>query len=131
MEFTLCTNDFNLDMVVTSYDDPVLPINALLNIHVESSGFCGSTTEEIDIKDFFRFAEALVRMHTSLSGTAELRYSPEEQSLIIFSAQKRGYIHVQGILGNWCNGLLQEFHFENEFDQTYLTPLVHTLQKIL
>ena len=123
--YRLVTNDFVLEMELEVFETDIdLPVNSILNIKVESNGFTASTSMDIDVKEFHKFAHELLNVYNSLYGSAILKET-YGSSFVMFKAINNGHIYVNGIVDNHCeNGYEQELKFENEFDQTYLKDFV-------
>ena len=128
--YRLVTNDFVLEMELEVFETDIdLPVNSILNIKVESNGFTASTTMDIDVKEFHRFAHELLNVYNSLHGSAILKET-YGNNFIMFKAISNGHIHVNGITDNHCrNGYEQELKFENEFDQSYLKDFVYEINQ--
>jgi len=128
--YKLITNNFTLEMGLKVFEKDVgIPVNSILNIKVNSDNFIATTTMDIDIKMFQKFAKELLQVYNSLTGSALLKET-YGNNFIEFKAITNGHIYVQGIMNNLCrNGYEQELKFENEFDQTYLQNFVDQLNK--
>ena len=89
-----------------------------MTVNVNNDGFSAKGDIEIDIREFADFAEKLLNVYNTLSGTATLKENYGYQKYISFSADKNGYITVKGFL---CDDMKNnEFYFTKSFDQTYL-----------
>lgn len=123
--YRLKTNNFTLEIELKILDKDVnIPTNSILNIKINSDNFSATTTMDIGIKMFQKFARELSDVYTSLKGCAKLKET-YGNNFIMFKAISNGHIYVNGIVNNLCrNGYEQELKFENEFDQTYLKEFV-------
>lgn len=129
MKHILHTNNFTLEIELQVFEkDFELPVNAILNISVQSDGFGAKTTMDIDVKELSKFAFGLKNLYDILIGTIRLEEPYGLHNYIEFSGNGNGYINVVGVLNNYCrNGLEQELQFRNEFDQTYLNEFANEL----
>lgn len=85
---------------------------------------------DIDIKQFKKFSNELLKVYNSLSGSARLKET-YGNNFVEFKATNKGYIYVNGLLSNYCrNGYEQKLKFENEFDQTYLKKFVNEINEL-
>ena len=128
MEFRLKTDSFSLTLKTTTYySDIQCPSNTIMEISLDSDGFCAYTTMDIDIKTFRNFIYEINDLYKNLHGNASIT-EPYGDQLIQFSADKTGHIYVSGVLHNNCrNGYNQSLKFENSFDQTFLSDFINSL----
>lgn len=129
MKHSLDSGNFKLEWELQIFENDIsFPINTILAVTVLSDGFSAQTTMDISIKDFSVFTCNLKQLYDTLQGSARLEEPYGMHNHIEFLCTENGYIAVNGILNNYVkNGLEQELHFENEFDQTYLKDFVNEL----
>lgn len=128
MEYKLKADSFSLLLKTkVYYSDIQYPENTILEIILDSSGFCACATMDIDIKGFRSFASEINHLYETLHGSVEIT-EPYGEQIIQFSADKSGHIFVSGMLhNNGKNGHNQILKFENSFDQTFLKSFVDSL----
>lgn len=128
MEHKLKADSFSLLLKTNVYySDVQYPNNTVLEVILDSSGFCACTTMDIDIKEFKVFVSEIRDLYETLHGSAAIT-EPYGDQIIQFSADKAGHILVSGMLHNNAkNGHYQSLRFENSFDQTYLYSFVSSL----
>lgn len=102
------------------------PNNTILEIALNSGDFSGSTSMDIDIKEFKSFVCNLSDLYETFRGSAAIT-EPYSKQMIQFSSDRTGHIHVSGMIRN--DG--QSLQFENCFDQTFLKAFVSSLKEIL
>lgn len=130
MEFTLCSENFKLELSLTVYqEDLACSSNTTMDVTVQSDGFSASTTMDIDIKDLEKFAVDLCRIYHDLSGEARIEEPYGVHMYLSFQGDGRGHIAVKGYLqGTNRTGGEQALTFENQIDQTLLIPFCLTLK---
>lgn len=117
MSFTLRTDSFYISLSLRVFESDIqYPSNTIMDVEVESDGFSGKASMDIDVKAFAVFATNLNEIYQRLDGEARLEEPYGEKMYISFHGDGRGHINVSGRL---CN-MSQSLNFENEFDQTYL-----------
>ena len=127
MDYILRTNSFVLGMTSQIFD-LTSSVNAFLHIKIESNGFCGSTSMDIDIKDLAKFSADLCALYENLSGEARITEAYGDM-YISFVCKPRGHIAVRGYLEHRDGaGSEQILTFENDIEQTYLTDFCYDLQ---
>ena len=127
MVYKLETSSFSLLLKLkVFYSDIQYPTNTVLEIALHSGGFNGSTSMDIDIKEFKSFVCSLSDLYETLRGSAAIT-EPYGKQTIRFSSDHAGHIHVSGMICN--NG--QSLQFENHFDQTFLKTFVSSLKEML
>ena len=70
------------------------------------------------------FVSELQQLYESLAGEVKL-YARYEDSYILFRAESRGHIAIEGLLRSDHNNKLE---FSLRFDQTYLRPFISNLE---
>lgn len=121
MKHILKTNNFYLELELDIFEENLeIPINTIMNIYVESYGFIGRASLEIDIKQLYEFAISVYELYNSLTGTAKITEHYGHKSFLEISGDKSGHINIKGEISYTNNFYTQELKFENEFDQTYL-----------
>jgi len=91
--------------------------NTIMNICVESCGFCGKAIMDIDVKEFAKFSVQLSEIYTTLTGKAKIQEPFGQKQFLEFTGDGMGHIAVCGfICGESC--FCQKLHFENMIDQT-------------
>ena len=105
-----------------------LSTNTILSIEVNSDGFAGNTTMDIDIKDLAKFGNDLCHIYETLHGEARLEEPYGLHMYLSFVGNGRGHIAIKGYLhkGNRI-GSEQVLEFENDIDQTYLKQFCYEL----
>lgn len=94
------------------------PENTILSVSVRSGEYFGSTTMDIDMKQFALFTIDLKNIYDTLIGNTKITEPYGCQKYISFSANKSGHIFVEGFL---CDDMSShELRFKNGFDQTFL-----------
>ena len=127
MDYILRTNSLVLGMTPQIFD-LTSPVNAFLHIKIESNGFCGITSMDIDIKDLAKFSADLCALYENLSGEARITEAYGDM-YISFACKPRGHIAVRGYLEHRDGaGSEQILTFENDIEQTYLTDFCYDLQ---
>ena len=125
MSFTLRTDSFCISLNLKIFESDIqYPSNTIMDVEVESEGFSGKASMDIDVKEFAKFAANLYDIYDRLTGEARIAEPYGEQMYISFKGDGRGHIHVNGMLCNIGNIL----KFENVFDQTYLQDFSYTLK---
>lgn len=102
---------------------------ASVQVEVVVQCFRGLIQAYLERPDLERFAQAVVALHASLSGKAEL--SPiEGQFSVALVGNGRGAVSVSGLaLANASYG--SKLQYEFELDQTFLPPVITELQTLL
>ena len=117
MSFTLRTDSFYISLSLNVFESDIqYSSNTIMDVEVESDGFSGKASMDIDVKAFVIFASKLNEIYETLDGEARIEEPYGEKMYISFHGNGRGHINVSGRL---CN-MRQSLNFENEFDQTYL-----------
>ena len=122
MAHLIKTEQFALEISTNIFEsDIALPSNTIMDVIVESDGFIGNASMDIDAKELAKFAHDLEKLYEKLSGEARIEEPYGLHMYISFTGNGRGQIAVKGCLnkGN-CIGSQQELQFENEIDQTVL-----------
>ena len=117
MSFTLRTDSFYISLSLRVFESDIqYPSNTIMDIEVESCGFSGKASMDIDVKQFGEFAVKLHDIYERLIGETQITETYGEKMYISFAGDGNGHIHINGML---CN-MGQRLYFENEFDQTYM-----------
>lgn len=132
MECKLEADSFSLLLKAKVFNSDIqYPNNTILEIALDSSGFCACTTMDIDIKEFRSFVSEINDLYETLHGSAAIT-EPYGEQIIQFSADKKGHILVSGMLHNYGhNGHNQSLKFENSFEQTFLKSFVSSLKEVI
>ena len=125
-EHVLESNGFCLRLVLNVFESDIeYPINTNMTVSVTSNEFSAKTDMDIDINAFADFTDKLKKVYDTLSGEAMIKEPYGYQRYISFQAEKTGHIIVKGYL---CDDMkINELHFENSFDQTFLKPFSNEL----
>lgn len=123
------TETFRLLMEAEIFEEELdLPNNAILRVRVESDGFQGESSLDVDAKALARFALDMRALYDTLSGSARVEEPYGMHQHLAFSCDSLGHIAVRGFLhGGNRAGRFHELRFENEFDQTYLYGFIREL----
>ena len=126
MRFTLRTDRFYISLSLRVFESDIqYPSNTIMDVEVESDGFSGKASMDIDVKELAIFAIKLCEIFERLDGEARIEEPYGEKMYISFHGDRRGHINVSGKL---CN-MRQSLNFENEFDQTYLQVFARELKQ--
>ena len=99
-----------------------------MTVSVTNNEFSAKTDMDIDIKAFADFTDKLKKVFDTLSGEAMFKEPYGYQRYISFQAEKTGHIIVKGYL---CDDMkINELHFENSFDQTFLKAFSNELSSM-
>lgn len=130
MEYKLIADSFSLVLKTNVfYSDIQYPIDTILEVILESDGFCACTTMDINIKEFREFVSDINNLYETLQGSTAIKEPYGEQN-IQFSVDKTGHVFVSGLLhNNYRNGHNQLLEFENSFDQSFLKSFVSSLNE--
>ncbi len=105
--------------------DIAYPSNTIMQVSVDSAGFSGNSSMDIDIKGFAAFTGDLLNLYHTFTGSARIE-EPFGNQFIEFCGDRRGHISVKGHLNSLgAGGFSQDLRFENEFDQTFLSVFAH------
>lgn len=125
VSFILKSENFTLTLKLQLFESDIqYPINTTMDVEVESNGFSGKASMDIDIKSFAEIVRDLYRIYEKLSGTAKIAEPYGLHMYIAFHGDGRGHVHVSGRLCNTKNTL----EFENEVDQTDLKDFCYELK---
>ena len=126
MNFVLRTDSFFIALNLKVFESDIrYPSNTIMDIEIESNGFSGKTSMDIDVKEFAKFATKLCEIYEQLVGEARIEEPYGKKMYISFEGDGRGHINVKGMLCNMSHVL----NFENVFDQTYLQTFAHDLKQ--
>lgn len=126
MSVTLRTERFYLSLNLRVFESDIqYPSNTIMDIEIESDGFSGKASMDIDVKELAKFATKLYEIYERLNGEARIEETYGEKMYISFEGDGRGHINVNGMLCNMGHSL----KFENEFDQTYLQVFAYELKQ--
>lgn len=130
MEYILKGSGFLLRAAPRIFDDPGQPCNTLMEIQVQSGGFSGQATMELDAQALAEFAQALAKLYETLAGRAALAEPYGWQMYLAFTGDGRGHIEVKGQLAQDSgSGHVQRLNFENSVDQTCLKKFCLDLRR--
>ena len=117
---TLVCDDLSISFEVEVFEgDIALPTNTILYISVESCGFAGNASLDIDIKEFSKFCTDLSKLYETLSGDAMIQEPFGYGQYIKFTATGLGHILISGMIRG-VSEFRHELKFENVIDQTFL-----------
>ncbi len=104
--------------------------NTIMNVNVNSMGFCAVANMDIDIKQLAKFADDFNVIYSTLNGSAEISEPYGEHQFIKFYGDGYGHINIKGHLSS-CGmyGFVQELDFENNIDQTCLSEFATRLSE--
>ena len=126
MSFVLRTDSLYISLNLRVFENDIeYPSNTIMDVEVESDGFSGKASMDIDVKAFGNFAANLYDIYERLDGEARITEPYGDQMYISFEGNGRGHIKANGML---CN-MGQILKFENEFDQTYLQAFAYELKQ--
>ena len=121
------TFEMNLDVQVFE-KDILFPTNTIMNISVESCGFYGSTTMDIDAKELAKFGVKLSEIYISLTGRTKIQEPYGQNQFVEFIGDGVGHISVCGMISNETT-FSQKLCFENQIDQTILKDFANELKE--
>lgn len=101
------------------------PYNTIINVYVNSYGFCGQSQWTVDFKDFKKFIIDLRNLYENLRGDLQFK-DREYDSILKIKCGKLGQISFSGIL---IDNNFQKMEFNFDIDQTYLKNFVEKLYK--
>jgi len=126
MSFALRTDSFFISINLKVFESDIqYPSNTIMDVEVESDGFSGKTSMDIDVKEFAKFVDKLYEIYERLEGIARIEEPYGNKMYILFEGDGRGHINVKGMLCNMSHVL----NFENVFDQTYLQMFAYELKQ--
>ena len=125
MSYIIETDNFKLKIEPELFQDSN---SCLVNTIIESSGYIGIATLDVNFDDFIKFVQDIKIMNETLKGEANLTEQFGQKMCINFSAQNTGIIKVQGYMYSSQNGNVNKLFFENEFEPTYLDFFVSKLE---
>lgn len=132
MKHILKTKSFTLTLIPQIFEEDInYPVNTTLEVSVQSSGFSGAASMDVDAKSLANFAEDLSRIYGTLSGEARIEEPYGVHMYLSFIGDGCGHITVSGQLqseDSWGNR--QVLEFENQLDQTYLREFCNSLNLI-
>lgn len=130
MEHIICTEAFSLKLKLVIFEDDIhLSSNTMMEVFVESNGFSGCSTMDIDIKEFARFSTKLNGIYETLTGEARIEEPYGMHMYISFSGDGRGHITARGYLHSVDRiGNEHSLEFENCIDQTCIKDFCRDLQ---
>ncbi len=91
----------------------------MMYIHVESCGFAGDASMDIDIKQFAEFCVDLSKLYDTLKGSARIQEPFGYRQFIEFTTDKLGHIYISGMIRSESE-FVHALQFENSVDQTAL-----------
>ena len=114
------SDGFSISLDIQVFERDIdYPTNAVMNVRVESCGFVGCSSMDIDIKQFARFCVDLSKLYETLAGSAKIEEPYGYKQFIEFKADRLGHILVFGMIRDG-DTLMHELKFQNQFEQTYL-----------
>lgn len=126
---SLIHETFKMSLDIQVFENDIsFPTNTIMNIDVESCGFCGNTTMDIDVKELAKFGVQLSEIYISLKGKTKIQEPYGQKQFVEFIGDGVGHVSVCGMISNETT-FSQKLCFENQIDQTILKDFANELKE--